>query len=310
MGGQWRALSLVWIAGVFCAGGGLVASDSGVTLEITVLEVDDARPIRGAELVVERTTATPAGVALTSEDVDGRIITRAESNERGQIVLSELPKVHMRLTLKAKGYVTPAIAAIDGRLSGRKLELRLPRATEINGSVVDEGGVPLPNVDVGVESTLLDHQGRVFLAADSFSAKTDAKGGFRIQGVPEGTGRFTVSASGYAIFDDGAFRSLGQLPIVLKVRRTGVLRVDIDAPLHKRGQYWITLEGQNANGGRAAKFEKAGVDRGLVTFSDVPAGRYKVSAEIRGTRDPDPALAATVDVSAATVTDVRVGPMK
>jgi hypothetical protein len=310
MGGQWPASSVIWIAAVFLARSGLLASDVGMTLEVAVLEVGDSRPIPGAELIVERMSGTPASVAVDSEDVDGRIITRAESNERGQIVLRELPKVPMRLTLKADGYVAPGIPALDGRLPTRKLELRLPRAIEITGSVVDDAGAPVPNVAVGVESTVLDREGRVFLAADSFLARTDATGTFRIPRVPEGTGRFTVSASGFTLFEDGAFRNLGQAPITLKVGRTGVLRVDLQAPLHKRGQYWITVESENAQGGRVKKFEQAGADRGAIIFSDVAPGRYKISAAIRSTRNPEPPLTATAEVGVARATDVRLGPMK
>ncbi len=288
-----------------CCGCAVLAdgAPNSVTLEVTVRSMADSTPIRGAELVVERVIR---GTASTlSEDVDDNVITRAESNERGEIKLDELPLVPMRLKLRAEGYVSPAIDDLKNARLRHRIELLLPRAIDVRGMVVDETGKPVPSVQVDLSSAV-DKSGRLFRLAESLSVTTDASGAFFIKRAPEGQGRFGVAAKGYSLLSEEATRELSGKPIRLTIRRGGILRVEIDAPLHLRGQYCIKVQRQDDTGKLSVVQEKPGADRGPVTFIDVPAGKYVVLAEINTRRGPEMPLTGSVEVGVGQTADVQV----
>jgi hypothetical protein len=272
------------------------------TIDVTVRSAVDGKPISGAELVVERFDGS---INPLPEDVDGRTITRAESNDRGRIVLNDLPVVPTRLTLKLQGYVSPAIANLDSVVLSRRMELFLTRPIEVNGVALDDLGAPLKDVEVAVQPAFFDSEGRVVMAVNPQPVKTDAAGNFRIQPVPDGVGTFTLSAKGHSFTAEQATRRLSKEPIKLMMSRTGELRVDLDVPLHQRGQAWVRVTRRVEKGAPPVAASKMGVDRGMISFPDLPIGMYEVTAAV-GTMS----MIAHGEVKSSQTTEVRVGPTK
>lgn len=300
MGRQWAVVTAGW-----CMFTGLAAqAGEGVALAVTVRSLTDQKPIPGAELIVERLYAASRETFLP-EDTDDRLITRAESNERGEISLEELPRVPMQLTIRAKGYVSPAEVLLKGTELRHGMELSLPPAIDVTGRVVDDAGKPVPNVQVQLPCAL-ERDGKEIRLSSALKARTDASGKFQIPQAPEGSVRFTVAASGYALRTTDALQRLSKEPIELVIRRTGSLRVEINAPPHKRGQYFIQLEALNADGTLTKIDEKPGADRGAISFIDVAAGKYVVSARIptRGGVVAAAPLTKKVEVETGRATEV------
>jgi hypothetical protein len=296
MGRRWAVVSLGCCMFWVLAG----SAPNSVTLEVSVRSMADSKPIRGAEIVVERavqgsTKSTPG------EDVDDLVITRAESNERGEIVLRELPAVPMRLKLRAEGYVSPAIG--DPRGSRVRLELLLPPAIEATGIVVDETGKPAAGVQVELPY-VVDAKGRVVVLGEPLSATTNDAGEFRIKGAPQGFAKFKATAKGSVLAVDDTTRPLSNEPVKLTIRPPCTLRVDFDAPLHRRGQYTIVVGKELPSGAVIPIQERPGADRGVITFIDLAAGKYVVSAAIPN-REAE-TFTAHVEVSVGQTTDVRL----
>jgi len=141
MGRQWA----VAIAGCGLCAALVGSAPQGMTLEVSLRSMSDSTPIRGAELVVERLERDSV---VPIEDVDDRVITRAQSNERGEIVLRELPAVPVRLKLRAEGYVLPKIDDVVKPQSHHRVDLLLPPAIEITGTVVDESSTTVPVISI------------------------------------------------------------------------------------------------------------------------------------------------------------------
>jgi protocatechuate 3,4-dioxygenase beta subunit len=178
----------------------------GATIEGRVLS-PSGRPVVGAEvMVVEPDTSRPFAMPLlASTDGDGRY--RLEGISPGARTLQADHEGYRR-----------AVRDLEVRLGENTLDLTLEGGVEVRGRVVDDGGVPVPGVQVS-----LREGGRSW---DLPRGVSGPDGSFTLAGVADGTYRLLAEKEGFAQDLEGqeltvAGSSLGGIEV--KLTRGGAI---------------------------------------------------------------------------------------
>jgi len=296
-----------------------------------VLNASTGVPVRQAAVVAVRNV---------EDDPTGGGAFTAITDDEGRYQLDRLAAGNWQVTASKGGYVTwqfgqrrpfevpPPLTLTRGqRLTA---DIPLTRSSAIAGRVHDEFGEPLAGLQVRAYRARME-QGYRRLEAVGAADRTDDTGAFRVYGLPPGA--YYVAASlrvapadspvetTYAptyfpgtgdlaeaqritleLGDEGG-ATFPLLP-VRRVRVSGVVLNSSGAP----ADAFLSLDSEAAELG--VPFGVAGVTRsdGTFTLPDVPPGRYRLSASLRGDgRDESAFVPVTIDADDVTGTTLLTG---
>ena len=178
--------------------------------------VEDAfgNPVEGAKiyaLATENGEMESGGITINLGGLDGMLNKQvATSNAAGEWFatvkekISEGAKLSISLEAMSEGFANSkkvkVVAGAGEEKSGVKLLLR--GAGVVSGWVRDAGGVGVEGIKVGLNpvenggGTEIDIAEMLGLSSSKYTATTDASGFYRIEGVPEGSYKFKLKASG------------------------------------------------------------------------------------------------------------------
>lgn len=292
---------------------------------------DGGKTVRGViyDMATGKTIPS-ATVELQAGDQQGnwKSVASVTSNAKGEYQVEKAPQGKYRTVVSAKGYASRVLTPRAAWRPGESLDVLLITEVTVRGTVCEDDGKPLPNVEVLVTSaTGIDGQ-NYSLPGDA-KATTDAAGKFLIPGLPTGSALFRCTADGYrqleqstqqavrswktintgtkpedfAVTDSGRpVKLTGEAPVVLRMAVPGT----IHAKAAKNAKF-VSIS--DAQGGYRASFERSMLSRevdpgGTAEFTNLAPGRYFVASEARVDWDP---RAKIVTVSAGKVTEVDLG---
>ncbi len=200
------------------------------TARVANIEVEDGKTTPDVEVDVEtgskltgRVTAadgTPlAGVAVGNNPMGGgggRVMrfdatsNGATTDPSGQYSIDSLEPGEMTLTFSKSGYIAVQKAVTITSGKDATLDAQLSNGMTVTGSVVTDGGVPIPDATVrAMSASEMDgaHEGR-----------TDGGGVFTIEGLAPGHFTFTASKNGFApnTLRDVDISTSGPVRVILK----------------------------------------------------------------------------------------------
>jgi protocatechuate 3,4-dioxygenase beta subunit len=149
--------------------------------------------------VVAADSSRPLRALVEAIPLRGGVPVRARAGADGRYVLADLSANEYRVTARSAGYVTLEFGQTQPPVPGRPVDLRiavafdeadftLPRASAIEGALVDEFGDPAPGVDVQIARVEFVAGKRRLMPVSTprRSRPTDDRGQFRIYGLPPG----------------------------------------------------------------------------------------------------------------------------
>ncbi|MFE7114049.1 MFS transporter [Streptomyces sp. NPDC057654] len=128
-----------------------------------------------------------AGAAVTATDARGEVAASAVTGDDGAFGLPQLAPGPYALTVSAAGHRPYAVQVEITDGATRRIDVELPSAVTVRGTVRDRGGRPLEDARV----SLLDAAGDVVARC-----VTDERGGFAFTDLADG--QYTVLTAGYA----------------------------------------------------------------------------------------------------------------
>lgn len=219
-----------------------------------------------------------AGVGVRPDTGGGRIPgipgdSAATTDANGDYSIEQLEAGDNKAFQFARNGYLPEHRTVT--LSGHetRLDVQLSAGLTISGTVVTEGGVPVPDAEVMAMSAAAGAGGK--------STRTDAGGGFTFDAIAPGHYTFNASKNGFA---DGTLRDFdvtsgGSPRVVLKAGGTltghvsGVASVDLSK---------VTVSARSASGSADATVDAGGNYR----IDGAPTGTLRVSASLmRGIGD-------------------------
>lgn len=227
---------------------------------------------------------------------DGDAGPQAVHGEDGSFVLEDVPAGTWEVVAQAKGYQTARVGGLSVEEGGTRdgVEVRLTRGSAIRGRVLD-GTSGAPVLDASVTVQRGGGGGRALdILMGASDARTNADGQFSIDGVSAGSYTVVAQHPDYAQattvveVKDGA--ASAELRMVPGGTVGGVVLSETSAPLAGAS---VSLSagagggrggfgGGGFGGGQSATTDEAGRFR----FLHVTAGRYSVSASLRGHQAP------------------------
>jgi Carboxypeptidase regulatory-like domain len=302
-----------------------------------VITADTGRPVKRARVFVSASELPDGRAAAT--DRDGRYAVEGLPAGRYTISVSKAGFVSMAYGQRSPLRTGKPLSIRDGE-QVRGVDFRLPRGSVISGRVFDEDGEPLLGASVRVLRFTYSAVGRRLVPAGSGSS--DDRGYFRVYGLMPGT--YYVAATS-RLNQDGPSRSPGAppdpnappvgyaptyYPGVTSVSEASSVFVglqqeipDIDFTLQlvqtaRVSGFVVGPDGSTVGGsitlatdderGLAGEVRGTRVLRdGSFVISDVPPGRYVVTARAQDSRSESPLFAAqTVAIVGQDVTGVAL----
>jgi protocatechuate 3,4-dioxygenase beta subunit len=159
----------------------------GIVLVLAAVDEAERRRVRGT-VVDEAGRPIDATVSYTPVPTQTQVFTARWAAQRagqpGSFVCEELePLGEMKIVFNAPGYLNsePIAVVFDGRTPVEPIKVRLRRGTEVEVTVCEEDGTPVPGAFVSG------------YAANSVNGCTDADGRCVLSGLPPGRNRITAS---------------------------------------------------------------------------------------------------------------------
>ena len=219
---------------------------------------------------------------------------QAIHSEDGTFVLDDVPPGTWEVVAQSKGYQTARVGGVTVDESGTRegVEVRLTAGNAIRGRVLDgSSGIPVLDASVTLQRPGGGGRALALLMGES-DARTDADGLFAIEGL--GAGSYTVVAQHPDFADATALVEVKEGPATTELRLmpgaavAGTVLSETRAPLPGA----TVVLGAGAGFGRGG-FLGGGLgspaanstitdDSGRFRFAHVTAGRYSVSASLRG----------------------------
>jgi hypothetical protein len=311
----------LFLLAIFCGGMGCGSLGAADDRELTgrVVDAQSGAPIAHARVTVHVNQAAPQATELP-----------LLSDQAGAFRVTGLPEGTYQVTCEKAGYLPsewiPAAAAEVGK--SVPLVVKLTAQAVVEGTVVDDKGVPVPNASVQLVRQFLIEGRRHLGAAEG--GMTDETGEFRMFGLPAGRYYVAVVAR---IGDPRRARALAYPPIFypnsteleaaqpldLKPGDERQIRMRLPEPLPAR-----EIRGQIAASGASinlaltpqpsgqflypAIFDmRVDAKTGTFRISGVTAGTYLLTAGAQGGNGWLQAY-ATVTVGSADVTGIRLEP--
>jgi hypothetical protein len=269
---------------------GFTAED-GVVIEGTATDLSNKQPI-AATVKVQRVEPRAEGGYLYS------IVAETKADAQGHWVLKKAPAGWVRVIVEAEGFV-PRVAGydkVDDQPRWRSFDCGLSRLATVSGRVTDEAGQPLEGVDVSLGIVQPETGGR-YDSPVEYTFKTDAEGRFRIEQVPVGTASVWVQKPGYCRPGLGLPIKMPKDDVELRMLRSASVRVTVDFTGTQRPEGYIvriTPEGGEVVGsyGGSGNID----DNGVMSFENVPPGRYILHGRPNPGSDDQQTDPVTVDV--------------
>ncbi|HUG53315.1 MAG TPA: carboxypeptidase regulatory-like domain-containing protein [Vicinamibacteria bacterium] len=228
--------------------------------------------------------------AVSGDRGPGADLVRSED---GTFVLEDVPPGTWEVVAQARGYQTARVGGITVEEGGTRegIEVRLTPGHAVHGRVLDGGtGAPVFDASVTLQRPGTAGRGLGQLLGGATAARTDAEGRFAFEGLA--TGPYTVVAQHPDYAGATASVTVAEGPAAAEVRMftggtvAGTVLSQTNTPLSGAA---VTLSAGGAAfgrgtfagpGGQTATTDEAGRFR----FRHVSAGRYALSASVRGHR--------------------------
>ena len=272
--------------------------------------------LRIAGRVVAAESTRPLAALIEAVPVLGGVPVRVRAGADGRFVLTGLAPNEYRVTAQFDGYVPLEFGQTRPPAPGRPIDLRatatfdaanftLPRASAVEGVLVDEFGDPAPGVDVQIARVEYVAGKRRLLPVSTprRTRPTDDRGQFRIFGLPPGdyyvmalSGPFTAdnNRAGFApTFYPGTTAAVDAQPVRVDIGRdasgitfalapaasatmSGVAVDEAGQPLRSTGVMLAQINGGDVRLIVPARASTAA--DGTFTFTNVPFGTYVLQA--------------------------------
>ncbi|MBX3442983.1 MAG: carboxypeptidase regulatory-like domain-containing protein [Planctomyces sp.] len=274
--------------------------EDGAVLEVRAWDMATLGPIAGAELVIESIEPQPTGgyahreLAVVAADDSGRMVHQG--------VLEDWRQAFVR----APGFASRIVTHLRGNEPRwRQFDVRLAKSQRIEGVIVDERGDPVPGATVRIDD-LLGPDGRGYPATTSTQTTSDEQGQFVMEGIPEGYGRFRGYSPRHTFVGLGEVAELTEKPVTVRVVTAGEIAVTVELPDAPRGSYIVEVapEGGSRVGswGGSAQLDP----EGRHTFTNVPPGRYTLSARPNPGSESDRTREVIAEVKAGETAQVTL----
>ncbi len=278
---------------------GFTAAD-GVVLEGKISDVADRRPIAGQ---VKLRRVEPRGLGPERYSV----LAEATADASGHWVLKKVQAGWVQVVVEADGFAPRVVghARLDDQPHWSFFDCRLSRIAAVSGRVTDEGGQPLPGVEVRIQDVATDEDGRYDMPSDA-SVKTDDDGQFRHDHLPRGHASVWVYRFGYCRPGLGLPIKQPAEGVALTMIKAARVRVTVNfAGKAKPQSYLVTIapEGGSIAGswGGSAMID----EQNQVAFTDVPPGRYVLQTPNPSSRDQRSEL-VNVELKGGRLTEITL----
>jgi hypothetical protein len=202
--------------------------------------------------------------------------TTTSADAEGKWVLKNVPRGWHRIVVTADGYVPRVVGygQFDDQPGWHLYESGLSRPAAVAGTITDDAGLPLAEVNVRLDDIASKSDGR-YESPLEYKTTTDAEGRFRIEQAPLGATRVWSYKSGYCRPGLGQEIETPNENVALSMVRSAQLRVSVDFSQSTRPEaYLVELEPEGGSvvgsWGGSAHIDA----NNQHTFSDVPPGRY------------------------------------
>jgi Carboxypeptidase regulatory-like domain len=174
------------------------------------------------------------------------------------------------------------------------------------GRVTDEAGTPLADVEVSLGNVEPASGGR-YESPVEYTARTDAEGRFRIEGLPAGTAAVWVRKPGHVRPGLGLPIATPAADVELQMIRSASLRVTVDFAGTERPEgYIVNLEPEGGNvvgsHGGSGNID----DQGQMAFENMPPGRYVVWGRPNPGSDAEQTESVTVELHGGQAAEVTL----
>ena len=217
---------------------------------------------------------------------------RAVHSDEGAFALDDVPAGTWEVVAQAKGYQSARVGGVSVEEGGARdgVEVRLTPGNAIRGRVLDgAGGIPVLDASVTLQRAGAGGRALAQLMGES-DARTDGDGGFAIEGLSPGSYTVVAQHPDYAdatavvdVKDGPAAAELRMVPggsvggVVLSTANTPVAGAAVSLSSGGGGGF-----GRGGFAGFAGGDSTVTDDSGRFRFRHVTAGRYTVTASLRG----------------------------
>jgi hypothetical protein len=244
--------------------------EKGCALRGDVFDMATGKPIAGAQVTIERQSDKPN----TWEK-----LASAPSNAIGRFEVT-FPPGNCRITASATGYA-PRLIGYQEFKNGeaRKQVIELSTATKVTGTVTDQEGKPLPNIQIRADN-IMGIDGRGYSMPDRPQVKSDSAGRFTLVDLPTGFTQVFAFAPGW--FHVGSLKlyaSPDPQGIAVQMVATGAVKgkvVDANGQPAAGGTINVSPPGDPI--GKWGGSMNVAAD-GTFSFDSVPPGPYTVSTQ-------------------------------
>jgi hypothetical protein len=231
----------------------------------------------------------------------------ATADAKGHWLLKNAPAGWYRIVLLNGGYVPRVVGygQYDSQPNWHQHDGALSRPAAISGTVVDESGKPMPDVDVQIHD--LATQDQEYKSVDDFHAKTDANGHFQIEAIANATARVVVRKPGYVVPGLGKKATTPANDVAITMKRSGQINVTVDFGNAKRPEgYNVELEPEGGNvvgsWGGSGNIDK----ENKISFSNAPPGRYYVKGRPNPGSEKETTTPIKIDLKGGATENVTI----
>lgn len=266
---------------------GYTANDGNV-LEGRCFELGTDRPM-SARIQLQRIEPQPKGGYRYAIAVD------MTADAQGQWVIKRAPDGWYRVVVEADRHAprVAGYAKLDDQPRWRSYRCGLAPAAEVSGSVVDDVGQPLADVEARLMNVTAGNDGR-YESPHEYQSRTDGDGRFHFDHVPVGSATVRLRRSGYCRPGLGQPITMPASDVVLHMMKAARVQVSVDfAGRSRPAAYIVHIEPEG--GEVVGKWSGSGSinAENQITFEDIPPGPYVV----RGQPNPSTADQQTKSVN-------------
>lgn len=270
----------------------------GAVIAGNIFDMATSKPLADAKITIELAKADKSA----RQGIEYETVVTAQSDAEGRFKIEKVPPGTCRVSVSAQGYALRQVGykrlVANGYLAFDDIELA--RQATVSGSVTDDAGKPIPEVLVRLYDTM-SINGQSYRLLGSAEATTDAKGLFKIAGVPEGFGRLVCFAKGRHA-PVGKLMPVPAKDLCLHMSEAGTIKGTVIGGSRDGGNVNVSVAPEGDPIGKWGGSMRIMPD-GTFKFNNVPAGTYFISTSplIPGQPPDDKAKKITV-VAGKTVT--------